>query len=258
MNYLPENLKFLRQANNYTQQQLSKELDLKRSVIGAYEEGRATPKIPTLQKLASFFNVSLDQLIGVNLKKGIPTKAQELAADSRLQILPIVVDGANEERIPIIPVKAAAGYLNGYADPEFIGEMPSFNMPVPELAPGRTYRVFQIKGDSMLPVMPGAYVFCEFVESMRDIRDGESYILVTKDDGLVYKRIYVKANNQLLLHSDNQEYEAYQLPLESVLEVWKADGVLSFNLPKPNQLEVSRLSDILEDMRDEIRQLRKH
>ena len=253
MNYLSENLKYLRQRSQLTQQDLAEKLGLKRSHIGAYEEGRATPKIATLIQIISYFDLTLDQLIRDDLSKENHANVPSIGG---LKILPIVVDAENEELIPIVPVKASAGYLNGFADPEYIGQLPAFNMPVPELSPGKTYRVFQLKGDSMLPVHPGAYMFCQFVESLDELRDGQTYVLITKEEGLVYKRVYRQGDSRFLLKSDNPEYEAYSVDAKDLLEIWKADGVLSFNLPQPNHLEVSRLSDILSEMKEEIRQLR--
>jgi phage repressor protein C with HTH and peptisase S24 domain len=254
MNYLPNNLKYLRQENKLTQQDLAAKLGLKRSHIGAYEEGRATPKIPMLQQIASTFELSLDQLVSTDLSLD---NLANTPSSGALKVLSVVIDAGNEELISIVPVRASAGYLNGYADPEYMGQLPAFNMPVPELSRGKTYRVFQLKGDSMLPVQAGSYVFCEFVESVADIREGQTYVLITRDEGLVYKRVYLQSNSQLLLKSDNPVYEPYEVAVSDVLEIWKADGVLSFNLPQPNHLEISKLSDILADMKTEISRLKK-
>ncbi|WP_163711927.1 XRE family transcriptional regulator [Mangrovibacterium lignilyticum] len=255
MNFLPDNLKYLRQSQQMTQQDLADVLNLKRSLIGAYEEGRATPKILVIQQIAAHFNLTLDQFISSDLKAvGVGANGP---VEKDLRVLSIVVDAQNNELIPIIPIKASAGYLNGFADPEYLGQLAAFNMPVPELSPGKTFRVFQIKGDSMLPVQPGSYVFCEFVETISAIKEGQTYVLITKDEGLVYKRVFLQGNRELRLQSDNSVYEPYTIDVETVLELWKADGVLSFNLPQPNHLEISRLSDILTEMKEEIRQLRK-
>lgn len=253
MDLFSENLKFLRQSHQLTQQDLADKLDVKRSQIGAYEEGRAMPKIPVLQQLAAYFELTLDELVGKDLKN----KEKAAAAIGGLKVLSIIVDGNNEELIPIVPVKASAGYLNGYADPEYMGQLPSFYMPVPELARGKTFRVFQLKGDSMLPVQAGSYVFCEYVETLDELKDGETYVLITKDEGMVYKRVFRDSATRLLLKSDNPVYEPYSVEGDTVLEMWKAAGVLSFNLPQPNHLEVSKLSDILAAMKEEIRQLRQ-
>lgn len=255
MSQLSDNIKQIRRLYGLTQQDLADRLDLKRSLVGSYEEGRATPKISVLQQIAQAFNLSLDELVSSDLKA--ERTPQQRSTEKQLQVLSVVVDRNNDELIPIVPVKASAGYLNGLADPEYIGQLPRFSMPVPELSSGKTYRVFQIKGDSMLPVLPGSYLFCEFVESVSEVHEGQTYVLITRDDGLVYKRLYVKEKNQLLLKSDNPVYEPYLVAGESVLEVWKACGVLSFELPQPDRFDVSRLSDVLSEMKDEISKLRK-
>ena len=253
MNYLSVNIRYLRKLNLLTQQDLADKIHLKRSLIGAYEEGRAVPKIPVLQEFASLFGITVDQLIGSDLEKG---KGAKTTNGQSLQILSVAVNPSGEELIPIVPVKASAGYLSGYADPEYIENLPVFSMPIPELGPGKTYRVFQIKGDSMLPVPPGAYLFCEFTQKASEVKDGEPYVLVTKDDGLVYKRVYLENGDRLLLKSDNPEYDPYHVNGKSVLEMWRARGVLSFDLPKPHRNEMNHISEVLGEVKEELRKLR--
>ncbi len=249
------NIRYLRKVNKLTQGDLADQLQIKRSVIGSYEEGRAVPKITALKQLATLFDLSIDQLVSCDFEAdGMPQPEKKTG----LQILPIVVDQNNEERIPIVPVKASAGYLNGYADPEYIGSLPSFSMPVPELSPGKTFRVFQIKGDSMLPVQPGSYLFCEYVELVSSIRDGEIYVIITREEGLVCKRVFQQEDHQLLLKSDNPEYTPYLIDGQSVIELWKAKGVLSFELQKPGISQVNHISDVLREVKEEIRKLRSN
>ena len=227
MNYFTQNIRFLRKSKKLTQQQFADKLNVKRSLIGAYEEGRAIPKITVMQQITQFFNISVDDLINVDLEsEGLKVHENQ----KELQILPVVVDNDNRELIPIIQIKASAGYLNGLSDPEYFSHLPVFSMPIPELSRERTYRVFQIKGDSMLPVPSGAYIFCEFVPGFSEMKDGQTYILITKDEGLVFKRIYASGKNNILLVSDNKMYNPYNITADSVLEIWKARGVLSFDI----------------------------
>jgi len=251
MNCLAQNIKYLRRRNEWTQQQLADHLGVKRALIGSYEEGRATPKIAVLQQLASMLNAKLDDLLG-----GLLEEKQDLELPSP-KVLSVVVDRNNEELIPIVPAKASAGYLNGFADPEYVESLPRFFMPIPELSRERTYRVFQIKGDSMLPVPPKSYLFCEYVPELKDLKDGQTYILITKDEGLVYKRVFFKASSQLLLKSDNPDYDPYLISVDQVLELWKAKGVLSFELPKPERYDPAHISSVLKEMKEEIKKLRQ-
>jgi phage repressor protein C with HTH and peptisase S24 domain len=168
----------------------------------------------------------------------------------------VAVTEDNQERISLIPVKAAAGYLQGRADPEYIGSMPHFSMPVSELSRNRTYRVFQLKGDSMLPITPGSYIFCDYVEDAADVRDGKSYVLIMADEGIVYKRVFQEKETEWLLKSDNAEYEPYTIHRSGVLEIWRALGFLSFDLPEPEEYPVQKLTAALVRLQDEVSKLR--
>jgi len=277
MVYLKENMKYLRKMNGLTQGELAEKLDLKRSLIGSYEEGRGVPKLSVIKQMAELFGVSMDDLLGEELSKRKAEVGRQKAEDGRqkaegssieeknsenrnntgLKILSVVVDSDNEERISIVPVKASAGYLSGRTDLGYMEQLPNFSMPVAELNKGKTYRVFQIKGDSMLPIPPGSYIFCDYVENLSGIREGKPYVLITADEGIVYKRIYMPNDRQLLLKSDNPEYEPYTVELASVFEIWKAIGFLSFELPDPNALNVQKLSSIVAKLQDEVERMKE-
>ncbi|MEL7586281.1 MAG: LexA family transcriptional regulator [Prolixibacteraceae bacterium] len=254
MRTIANNIRFLRKRSRLTQADLADRIQIKRSLIGAYEEGRALPKITVLKQLATLFGFTIDQFIGSDFEKeGLPGGPEPV---SSLRILPVVVDRDNEELIPIVPIKASAGYLNGLADPEYIGSLPRFSMPVPELASEKTFRVFQIKGESMLPILPGSYLFCEYVEAVSAIREGDIYIVITREEGLVCKRVYIQDGDRLLLKSDNPEYTPYKIDGQSVLELWKAKGILTFAFPKPEVNQISHISDVLREVKEELRKLR--
>ncbi len=257
MNYLNQNIRYLRKENRLTQEEMAATLDVKRPMIGSYEEGRAVPKIAVIQKLSAFFNVSIDELVNHDLSKGYASAKR--AKGTQLRVLSTVVGQENNELVTLIPVKASAGYLCGYSDPEYIGSMPRFSMPFPELSRDRTYRVFQIKGESMLPVPSGAYIVCVYVQDWTGLKDGKTHIVITSGEGIVYKRVFnqIDEKRSLLLKSDNPDYKPYEVSVESVLEVWKALGYLSFDLPDAAMGNVQSLSNMILGMREEIAKLRK-
>jgi transcriptional regulator with XRE-family HTH domain len=260
MIYLKENMKYLRKQKDMTQGDLAEKLDIKRSHIGSYEEGRGVPKLSVIKQMADLFGVSVDELLAENLSE--TENRRQKTGDRRpetgegLKILSVVVTADNEERISLVPVKASAGYLNGRADAEYMERLPNFSMPVAELSKGKTYRVFQIKGDSMLPVPPGSYIFCDYVENLTGIREGKPYILITADEGIVYKRIFMLNENQLLLKSDNPEYEPYTVEMSSVFEIWKAIGFLSFEMPEPDALNMQKLTNVVAKLQEEVAKMK--
>ena len=66
------NLRNLRQEKHVTQKQLAAHLCLSRSTIAGYETKSHQPDFATLEKLANFFEVSIDYLIIGNQKYNTP------------------------------------------------------------------------------------------------------------------------------------------------------------------------------------------
>ena len=151
-------LRTLRKARGWTQTDLAEKAGIKRTALGAYEEGRAEPRLGVLVRLAHTLDVSLDTLV----LGGTPHPMEH-----DLRVLPIAVDReAMQERITAVSTKAAAGYAQGFGDPEWVSALPTFDLPLPEVPQDRTLRFFQIEGDSMLPLPSGAWILCAFVERL--------------------------------------------------------------------------------------------
>ncbi|MCT4625061.1 MAG: helix-turn-helix domain-containing protein [Schleiferiaceae bacterium] len=260
MNYLAQNIKYLRKEKSLTQEQLANKIGVKRAMVGAYEEGRAEPRLQTMQNICYYFKIGLDDLVGKDI--AVDGHAEEVDAKGEtLRILPIVVDKNEDKELgTLVPVKAAAGYLNGFGDVDYIESLPRFSMPFPEMPQDRTYRMFQIKGDSMLPVLPGAYIICEYVADWNDIRNEECYVLVTIEEGVVYKRVVNNLDEgHLLLKSDNTAYDPYTVEAKSVIEVWKAIGYTSFELPgqdASSDVDMNKLLMMMSEMKKDLNKLK--
>ncbi len=259
MSYLNQNIKYLRKQRGYTQSDLAERLGVTRSIIGAYEEQRAEPKIDTIQKLAYLFDLTLDQLINHEMSTGVEAPQVDIKGKT-LRILPIVIDQEDQEQISVVPVSARAGYTHGYSDPDYIRDLPKFNLPLPELYQDKSYRLFQIEGDSMLPIPDGSYVICEYVENWQDIKEGESHILITQSQGLVYKRVWQDGDNTLLLKSDNVLYEPYTLATAELIEVWRSLAYISFSLPDQEDKKASdieQLTEIVLQLKSDVEAMKK-
>ena len=225
MTFIPNNIKFLRKKNGFTQETFAKRLGINRPSVGAYEEGRADPRLTTLSKMAELFKISVDELIHEDLTtKSRPPK-------DNVRILTVTVDSADNEHIQLVPAKAAAGYTNGFADPEYLTDLPRFYLPF--LPKSKTYRAFEISGDSMLPIVSEDIIIGSYLERWSDVKYGKTYVLVTKSEGIVYKRVcnHPDEQDKLLLVSDNKSYDAYEIQLEEVMELWEAKAYISAAFP---------------------------
>lgn len=261
MSYLSQNIRYLRKQRELTQSELAKHLGLGKGVISTYEDGKAEPKISTLRSMARFFGCDIHQLIEEQLSKD-PTASTQRSIGEDLRILPVVVSQTDDkEQIPLVPVKAAAGYTTGYADPAFVESLPSFSLPFPELSSDRTYRIFQTTGDSMLPVPDGAYIICEYLVDWTQLLDNDCYVVITRNEGLVYKRVVnqLHTNNQLLLISDNPDYSPYHIPSSEIIEIWRARGYTTFNLPSDNKqfLNLQHLAKAIDEIRSDVKVIKE-
>ncbi|GAB4424865.1 MAG: hypothetical protein OHK0039_42290 [Bacteroidia bacterium] len=257
------NLKHLRKQKGLTQQQLADELEIRRSSIGAYEECRATPRYETLQRMSDFFQVSADMLISEDLSlyttEELRARAMQGSPDvagKNLRVLTTTVDMSGRENIDFVPQRASAGYLNGYADREYIEELPKFYLP---MLRGGIFRAFEIKGDSMMPLRSGTIIIGEYIEDWRDIKDGQTYIIISESEGIVYKRAYLHTGEegkmQLRLKSDNPAYDDFYIDMQDVREVWKSKMYLTDEFPDP-EMSVEKLSSIVMEIQQEVIRLK--
>lgn len=259
--FLASNVKHLRSLRKWTQEELASRLGLKRSRIGAYEEGRAEPKIADLQLLATLFAVSLDSLVGADLSDGAEDTLNSKSTGENLRLLSVVVDKEGKEQVVVIPTKAAAGYLNHYEDIDAYSELPTFQLPLPEMYSDETHRVFQIEGDSMLPMPSGAYLLTRYVENWQSIKNDKTYIVVSRSEGIVYKRVEnrIEQEYKLILHSDNTIYPSLEIEVDDIMEVWEARGFISFQLPDPEveSLSIEQLAQAVLRLQTEVNGLKQ-
>lgn len=238
--YFASNIKFLRKRRGRTQDDVAVALDLKRSTLSGYENGVASPGIDVLISFSGYFNMSIDTLLKIDMTRLSESQLGELergydayVKGSNLRVLATSVNPGNRDNIELVAEKAKAGYTTGYADPEYIGELPVFSLPF--LSDKRKYRTFQLKGDSMHPIPEGSWVTGEYVQDWMNIVSGKAYIVFTLDDGIVFKILEnnISKNGKLILYSLNPLYEPYEVHVNDVKEIWKFVNYISSELPEP-------------------------
>ncbi|HIC30614.1 MAG TPA: transcriptional regulator [Flavobacteriaceae bacterium] len=250
------------QLNNYA---FSKRIGVTGTTIDSIVNGRPQPDgsrkktkpgYNVLSAIIDEFNINPDYLFG---KSDIMLK-QDVAKIQTYSGVPqvVAVNQSDEENVVYVPVKARAGYLDGYGDSEYIETLPSFHMP--QLTNG-TYRCFEVQGNSMVRTFfDGDLVFGKYVEDLSDIKDGRVYVIVSKNDGIVLKRVInrIEERGKLILKSDNNDgnYPTYTIEAEDIMEVWYVTMFASKQMPEPvdvydrlHELE-SKLTELQEALKN--------
>ena len=262
MTYFSSNIKLLRKRRKRSQEVVAGAIEIKRTSLSGYENGSSEPNFSILLRFSSYFKVSLDKLLKVDLGALPESQLSEIErgydidlVGDRMRILATTVGSDNEENIELVPHKAKAGYVNGYADPEFIKVLSTFRLPF--LDKHKKYRTFQISGDSMPPVNEGSWVTGEFLQNWNLIRDGYPYIVLTKDEGIVFKILYSKIEERqtIQLCSTNPQYEPYEVHLSEIHEIWKFVNFISSELPEPN-LSKDEITNTVMSLQREVKEIR--
>ncbi|MBK7291282.1 MAG: LexA family transcriptional regulator [Chitinophagaceae bacterium] len=241
-----QNLKYLRKLRGWTQEEFANKLRIKRSLLGAYEEERAEPRIDVLEIVCDMFKLTLDDILRKDLSDN---KGNYLAKRRAMKL------AMGRPDIPFVPIKAAAGYLAGFEDPEFIDELNTFTLP---MLTGGNYRAFEIVGDSMLPTPSGSVIVGEKLENLDDVKNNIACIVVSRNEGIVYKRVQKngRQKNKLTLVSDNPVFHPYTVNAEEVLEMWQAQVVIS-RTNSQNRWDMSQLATVVSDLQQQVTSLKK-
>jgi len=204
---------------------------------------KTKPGYDVLTAIINEFNINPDYLFG----KSEVMLTSDVKNNPTYSGVPkvVAVNDSGNENIIYVPIQARAGYLNGYGDSSYIEQLPSFNMP--HLNNG-SFRCFEVQGNSMVRTFfDGDLVFGKYVESFSDIKDGRVYVIVTKNDGIVLKRVInrIKERGKLILKSDNKDgnYPMYTINAEEIMEVWYVTMFASKQMPEPVDV-YDRLHDL--------------
>lgn len=260
--YFAANLKLLRTRKGISQEEMAGNLEVTRSSLSGYENGSAEPNYSTLIRISNFMGVSIDKMLKLELSSLGEMQLSEIESGydidlggNKLRVLATTVNNDDVENIELVPEKARAGYMAGYSDPDYIKVLPTFNLPF--LSRDKKYRTFTISGDSMPPVPSGSFVTGEYIQNWESIKSGYPYLLITKNDGIVFKIVYnkIKESKSLQLVSTNPLYEPYEVDIRDVLEVWKFVNYIAMEMPDASN-EKDDLASVVMNLQKEIRQIK--
>ena len=253
MLYISDNLKHLRSRKKLSQQEVADGMKLPVDRYKKYEYGTNTPPAETLLLISRFYHISIDLLLTVDLRKVSIENLLKLE-DNRI-VLPITIDREGENMIEVVSHKAKAGYAaGGYADFTFISELEHVHLPW--LDSNEKYRTFPVEGDSMPPHNSKSYIIGRYVEKLGDVVDGKTYIVVTRSQEMVYKRLNRNGKNSFLLNSDNSFYKSYGIKYSDIAEIWEYAGSLERENFKPESLDVDSLEVVIRKLQADLSDIR--
>jgi transcriptional regulator with XRE-family HTH domain len=231
MSLFSDNIRNLRVKQKISQEKLAESLAITRGRYVKYEDGTSEAPYEILKKISQYYHISIDLLLSVDVRK-IPMDDLLKLGDNRI-LLPITVDREGDS---------------------FIENLQHISLPW--LRNGK-FRAFPVDGDSMPPHKSGFFIVGRYVEKLGDVMDGKTYILLTKNEGIVYKRLNKNGKNALVLHSDNAYYKSYEVKASEILEIWEFACSFATEEFGPDDLSPESLKEVLMELRREVREVKE-
>jgi len=267
--FFSKNLKFLRTKKGVNQSQLADLVGKGYTTISNWENGASWPNFEDLNIIIKYFDVNAHSFLYEDLEnvhlnfktsqfnfdkkspsicppnspsnffeQGLERSLSESTGPPFQPPKVVTVNNAGTENILLVPLKARAGYLIGYGDQEYIQSLPAYSLPGIK---NGTYRMFEVSGYSMHPTFHEKdIVVCQWVENQAHLKNNHVYVVVTKEDGIVIKRLLIptQGKSTLVLISDNND-EGNQFPpitIEptDIIEIWEFKALITEYLKPKN------------------------
>lgn len=172
----------LLKVQNKQQKELTKYLGISEGSIADWKKGKTKSYKKHIDKIATYFNVSVDYLLGSS--SPVPTAR--------------IVDTSQMISIPVVGSVAAG--ISCTATQNIVG----YELTSPEsLRSGYEYIYLKVKGDSMEPLLLEGDLVLVQLQSMVESGD-YAVVIVDNEDGLVKKIVY--GENYIHLKSNNPYY----------------------------------------------------
>lgn len=279
MSFIGKNIKKIRTVKKLSQASFAELFNLARPSVGAYEEGRAEPKIDTILAMASHFGLSTDALLrkeltvnelySLDILKGEfdPTQMPPaLGKSSRQEQQAEKKKGSNtvipaQGGIPLVDRESALEYIINADKRDFINKLSTIALP----AKGKgEKRAFEYSGQEMYHhesgLREGDILLCQLLkkEELANLETEKIYLFVTPQR-LVVRRLQQADKKGVDLKADNPAFDTIHLPAAEILEIWEVKGVWSTHLSAPAHLEsrMLLLESRLESLESKLNMLQK-
>lgn len=219
--------------------------NLARPSVGAYEEGRAEPRIDTVVQIAQYFGISVDALLTRDLTVNELYRFDSLKGK---KTLPETTDSEKDSPQPasntfLVTIDKQPEYVRDHKKSDFIDSLPRFHFPGIR---GTHARAFEMEGESMSfdqkGILPGDVIVCEKRMPPADaLQHGRLYVLITS--GKIYIRRYKSGDKKLIFICDNPDWPAEEYKSRELFEIWQAEGIYTRSL-NPRFMMKDRIEEL--------------
>ncbi|TRX50669.1 LexA family transcriptional regulator [Fulvivirga sp. M361] len=240
MSQIGKNIKRIRSAKKLNQSQFAEIFGLTRGSVGAYEEGRAEPKIDTIIQIANNFSLSIDLLLNKELTVNdlfhFDVLHQKL--DEAHHFQKPATQAFRKGGIGLVSLENQLEYIVNHTNKDFISHLPYIELPINFKG---TTRAFELNGSEMEYNQNGLHhgdiLLClQTVKTKTKTKPGDVYVIVHKE-GIITRRLKSAAKSGMNFISDDPNYADIEFATDDILELWNVKGAYSTYLNPPKMIE---------------------
>ncbi len=262
MSQIGKNIKRIRSTKKLSQSQFAEIFNLTRGSVGAYEEGRAEPKIDTIIQIANYFSLSIDLLLNkeltVNDLYHFDVLNQKLNEAHHFQR-----PGSKAFRkggIGFVRIESQLEYIVNHTNRDFISNLPQIELPVNFKG---TTRAFELNGSEMEYNQNGLHhgdILLCLHEPLQEFKPhiGNVYVII-RNEAIITRRLRSISGKNIVFASDDPNYPFITANSNEILELWAVKGAYSTYLHPPKMIEnrVMLLENRLEELEKRVSGLGK-
>jgi phage repressor protein C with HTH and peptisase S24 domain len=233
----------IRRSLGLNQEEFGRKIGYSREVVSKVENGKMDPSRWFVEAVLNFQNDA--NLQGFNLGvKNLDSNSQKpkKLAEPFYRQINTLKNRSSECLVPLVGIKAQAGYVRGFEQTDFIDTLEKYSLPPGVNPKGLEWSYFEVDGDSMEPTLSAGDILLTSLlphEDWNDVKNFSVYVILTEEQLLV-KRVYRKNEKEWVLISDNTEGNPQvSMDLAKVKQVWTLRRHIRSKLPPPREIKIT-------------------
>ncbi|WP_306640108.1 helix-turn-helix transcriptional regulator [Sanyastnella coralliicola] len=234
MSHIGRNIKKIRSVKGLSQEQFANIINVKRASIGAYEEGRAEPKIPAIMEIANHFGISIDDLLTkeltVNDLYRFDIFRDDLQQFGANNLLPSR-DVTDLLQIPFISIGEREDLLKSADVPRFLGSLPALCLP---LSKGRSYIALEFGADDAPGVLGQGEIAIASSIDLDDVlnHEGRAAFLIQTEKDIGCFRVLRHRIREWRLNSYAENQVVRIVDQKLIKQAWRVESVITKNVSR--------------------------